>query len=59
MPKSKGWRGKLIENARITSGIIIGGVALGLHAKIVQIHVIPADNAGEKFIIGDMLIHRG
>ena len=55
----KGCSGKFIEDSRIACAIVIVVVALGLDPEVVEVHVVPSNDAGQELVEGDVLGHRG
>ena len=55
----EGGRGELVEDAGVARGVVVVRVALGLDAQVVEVHVVPADDAGQELVEGDVLRHRG
>ena len=58
VPEPEGGRSKLVEDARVAADVVVVGVALGLDPQVVQVHVVPADDAGKELVEGDVLVHR-
>ena len=53
----EGGRGELVEDAWVAPNVVVVGVALRLDTQVVQVHVVPADDAGKELVEGDVLVH--
>ena len=54
--ESKGRRGEFVKDARIASDVIVVGITLRLNAQVVQVHVVPADDARQKLVERHVLV---
>lgn len=57
MSEPEGGRGELVEDAWVAPNVVVVGVALRLDTQVVQVHVVPADDAGKELVEGDVLVH--
>ena len=54
--ESEGSSGKLIKDARVACHVEVVRVSFRLHSQIVQIHVVPSNDSGQKFVECDVLV---
>jgi hypothetical protein len=53
--EAEGSRGKLVEDGRVAGGVVLCVVALCVDTQVVEVHVVPADDAREELVEGDVL----